>query len=165
MNAAQQIANELAKFFVELDAKMVQDQQAWALARVAAIKAYKADPAHRTAQGRLIDQHKYYNGLFAVAGGKTWYNVFNGRNEQMINDFIVKNCKAIADSRNIRIARKLEGVTKVVGSQFQWSNDGFNGTFQVETNLGPKTITVDTIYAGGYNIQCFHQRTLVKVRG
>lgn len=163
MTATQQIVNELAKFFVELDAKMVADQQEWAKKRVAAIREYKADPSHRTPQGRLIDQYKYYDGLFRVAGGKTWYNVFDGRNEAMINDFIAKNCKAIAESRNNRIVAKLEGVTSVTGSSVQRSNDGFHGFFKVETNIGPKTITIDTIYAGGYNIQCYHQRTLVKL--
>lgn len=156
------IFEALNTMFVELDAKMVERQKAWAMARVAAIKEYKANA---TIEDRK-NQWKYYDRLFAIAGGRTWYGVFNGRNEAMINEFVEKNCKAISEKRNAKIARKLNeaGITKVVSSEVAYTKDGFDGTFAVETDKGNKRVTINTIYAGGYNIQCFHQRTLVKVR-
>lgn len=160
------IFEALNTMFVELDAKMVVDQKAWAKGRVAAIKEFKASNKFRNEAGRITDQHGYYGALFATAGGKTWYNVFNGRNEAMINEFVEKNCKAISEKRNANIARKLnkEGVTNVLSAEVIRTSGGFNGTFAVETNTGRKVVTIQTIYAGGHNVQCFHQRTLVKVR-
>jgi hypothetical protein len=164
--ATMQIFTTLNTMFVELDAKMVRDQKTWAMGRVAAIKEFKASNKFCNEMGRIIDQHGYYTTLFATAGGKTWYNILNGRNEAMINEFVEKNCRAIAEKRNANIARKLnkEGITAVTASEVAYTSDGFNGSFKVETDKGNKIVNIQTIYAGGYNIQCFHQRTLVKVR-
>ena len=68
--------------------------------------------------------------------------------------------------RNIKIADKLNkaGVNEMVSATIERSADGFNGLFTVNTNSGTKTVTVNTIFAGGYNIQCAHFRVLVKVK-
>jgi hypothetical protein len=55
-------------------------------------------------------------------------------------------------------------VVEVISEEFYRTADGFNGEFVVDTNAGRKTVTVNTVYAGGYNIQCLHLRVLVKVR-
>ncbi len=165
-NPITAIMNQLETVFVEMDAKVLADAQLWAKAKVAAIKEVKNRYNALPFNDRRVESHNYYTELFAVAGGKTWYNIFNGRNAAMIEEFMIKNCKATADARNASIAKKLLKLeaTEVTESTMNRTSDGFHGFFQVMTNTGIKSINIDTIYAGGYNIQCFHVRTLVKVR-
>lgn len=158
------IMNSLNEVFAPMDAEVLAATKVWAAGRVAAIKEFKADAEN--AKLARSNQHEYYTRLFNIAGGKTWYNVFNGRNMAMIEDFVEKNCKAIADKRNAAIAKKLEkaGVTEVAETTYTRTNDGFNGVFVVTTNSGRKVVKVDTIRAGGYNIQCLHLRVLTSVK-
>jgi hypothetical protein len=146
--------------FADLDAKMTANQKAWATGRREAIKAYRSE---NQSKRREMGEWKFYAGLHATAGGKTWCSILERSDWE---SFVEKNCKAIAEKRNANIARKLAAanVTAVLSSKVEYTNDGFNGTFSVETDKGNKLVTIQTIYAGGYNIQCFHQRTLVRVR-
>lgn len=164
MSAITEILASLNEIFVPMDEKVLEETKVWAKERVAAIKEYRysVDIAARRAMG----EHAYYARLFAAAGGKTWFGIFDGRNEQMINKIVEKNCQMIAANRNASIAKKLEkaGVTSVQETTFTHTKDGFNGTFVVETNKGTKRVTIETIYAGGYNIQCLHLRVLTKIK-
>ena len=112
------------------------------------------------------DVWAYYERLHQVAGGKAWFSLFHGRNEEMIEEMIEKNCKQSADKRNASIANKLQkaGVIDVISEEFIMSDDGFDGIFVVNTDKGQKTVTVNTVKAGGHSIQCLHLRVLVKVK-
>jgi hypothetical protein len=155
------ILNKLTEVFAPMDAQVLEDTQAWAKGRVKAISEFKKSDEYKT-----ICSSSRYEKLFALAGGKTWYNVFDGRNASMIEECVIKHCAAVAAKRNKSIEAKLikAGVFEVISETFVHTNDGFNGIFVVMTDSGKKVVTIDTILAGGYNIQCLHLRVLVKVK-
>lgn len=160
-NVIANIMNQLNEIFVEMDQRVLENSKKWALERSEAMYDFlKSDEA------KAMDISEKFHKAFDVAGGKTWFNKFYGYDEGTILDFVEKNCKAIANKRNNSIAKKLEKaeVTEVIESQIVHTNDGFNGFFMINTNKGSKKVTIETVYAGGYNIQCLHLRVLVKVK-
>ena len=159
----QQIIDNLNQVFKKFDDEVLESSKKWAQERVAAIHEFKmSDEAKHLRR----DQWAYYAKLFALAGGKSWYNVFDGRPKSMIEEFMEKNHQNTIDKRNASIAKKLEkaGVTEVLSEEYVYTKDGFNGVYPENTNAGVKRVSIDTIYAGGYNIQCLHLRVLVKVK-
>lgn len=164
MKAYEQILAKLEEAFAPFDAKVLEGTQQWAKERVAAYRAYRISEEGRAAA--KANQHKYYATVFAIAGGKSWYNKFEGRNDQMIEELVVKHCAAIAKARSAKIAAKLikANITEIESVNFAHTHDGFNGVFSVNTDQGKKRVTIDTILAGGYNIQCLHFRVLVNVK-
>lgn len=159
------ILAKLAEVFAPMDAEVLAASKEWARGRVVALKEYKASEEYaaiskKGAWGGMYDK------LFAIAGGKTWYNVFTGNTASAIEAFVTKNCAAIVAKRNASIAAKLlkAEVTEVLSEEFTSTRDGFDGVFVVNTNTGKKVVTINTIRAGGYNVQCLHLRVLVKVK-
>jgi hypothetical protein len=150
MQAITQITNSLSTFFAEQDSKIADSDFEWAMGRVKAIKEYK-DTTDK------ID----YDVLFSIAGGKTWYNLFYGRNRVMIEEVVRKNAKTIADKRNAKITKKLldSGVTEVTSAEVSYCVDGFNGVFKFNGN---RSVMIESILAGGHSVQRLHQRVLVK---
>jgi len=159
------ILAKLAEVFAPLDAEVLAASQEWARGRVAAIKEFKASDAAKALRAKGAFGG-YYPALFNIAGGKTWYNVFDGNTAEAIANFVTKNNAAIVAKRNAMIVKKLTaaGVTEVISEEFAYSRDGFDGVFKVNTDNGVKRVSINTIRAGGYNIQCLHLRVLVKVK-
>jgi hypothetical protein len=160
MTATSTIIAKLNDIFADMDAKVLEGTQQWAKGRVKDIKEFKQSEEWKTSG---TDK---YQKLFGIAGGKSWYNMFDGRNASMIEECVVKHCAAVARKRNESIEAKLvkAAVTEVISETFTHTNDGFNGVYVVSTDAGKKVVTIDTILAGGYNIQCLHLRVLVKVK-
>lgn len=163
-NVVASILSALAVEFAELDAEFLAASQAWAKGRVEALRAFEASDEAKELR-RARNESRLYERRFRLAGGKTWFHVFRGRNAAMIEEFIAKNCAGIVASRNASISAKLikAGVVAVVSSSFGRTSDGFNGVFVVETDAGTKSVKIQTVVAGGYAIQCRHQRTLIRV--
>jgi hypothetical protein len=159
--AVTAIIKSLDEVFAPMDAEVLAATLVWADGRAAAINALWQDP-----EFLKLNSTAKYTRLFHVAGGKGWYGVFRGHGKAARDEYVTKNCAAVAAKRNAGIARKLqaEGVTSVESTEYTRTKDGFDGTFVVLTDAGRKVVTVNTIRAGGYNIQCLHLRVLTKVR-
>lgn len=157
----KQIIQKLESTFEDFDSRKLEADIEWSKNRVQALKEFKANNKQSDFGGAF----GWYGKLHAIAGGKTWYNVFNGNSQDSINKFLEKNAKVRSEKRNAKIAKKVQesGATSVTSGDIIFSNDGFDGVFILETDNGTKKLTINTILAGGYDVQCLHYRTLVKI--
>lgn len=164
MTKAREITVALDALFAEFDAVTYEENREWGVRRAAAVRDFRNSPEY--AEVRRAGQAALYARLFAIAGGKTWYNLFSGRSDAMIREAMDTHTARTIAGRNATIAAKLEkaGIAEVVSAETARTSDGFNGRFVVETDKGRKVVTIETIVAGGYNIQCRHLRVLVRIK-
>ncbi len=161
--AVMTIFKALNGMFVEMDAKVLEQSKEWATRRFNALKEWKKTEAGE--RKSFQSAWDYYDAAHRVAGGSTWYGIFTNGNLEMTLAFVAKNAKATAEARNAKIAKQLAkiGVKEINDTVTGTTADGFFGKFTVATDNGNKTITIKGIHAGGWNIQCWHVRTLVRV--
>jgi hypothetical protein len=151
---------EITGALAKADAAILEQSKEWARRKIAALAKYKAETPRTTK-----DMTTRYYEMFDICGGKVWFEQFQ-YGERSALEFVEKNAKRNAEKRNFKIAAQLEkaGITSITGGGLIWNANGFDGEFNVETDRGPLRVVVNTIYAGGYNIQCFHLRVLVKIK-
>ena len=146
--------NQINKAFAAIDAEMLETQMKWANERMDALAEYKANFKR--------SQRGFIAGAIEVCGGKKWYQVFMFNSRDMVADIVAKNVAALIEARNGRIVAALnkKGITEIPEFAIALGGNGYEGSFKVAGHI----VTINTSLAGGYNIQCLHQRTLVKAK-
>lgn len=177
------LAAQIETLFAEFDAAFTARQIEWAKGRKAALSALLASEEYaelgKISQADRDHAVRYNGGRYVreagstrqrerrehVAGGKGWLEVFTGRNWPMIELEVIKNCQRTAEARNARILAKLEkaGASRAEALENAIGTGGINGWFLIATDAGTRRVTIETILAGGYNVQCLHARVLVKI--
>lgn len=165
-NTYQKIIAELEVAFAELDAQYIEGMKKKyedAVLRVREVEGPKhKDFLKNDGSWDNID----YKARYDYVGGKSLYKAVQGRSIEDAIEAGRKDAEHTIKCRNVKISKKLVAadITEVTDYQFARTSDGFHGTFVVETERGQKTVRIETILAGGYNIQCLHYRTLVKIK-
>ena len=103
--------------------------------------------------------HKAYDGFMNKYG----YRVYERYVKYWTDEDAKKDAHSKAESDVKRLYLRIEKITgsKIAACHLRFNNGELNGT--VKGTEG--TANVNTIIAGGYNIQCRHFRTLVKKIG
>lgn len=157
MKTLNQLAIEIETALKPLDTKWFDNQVEWFERRKAAVAEFRLSE-----EGKALRNNTwaYYKRLWEIAGGKGVY--------KMSKSEFMKHCEKTILARNFRIADKIrksgDQAAEVTDGELVYTNDGFNGVFKLKTTEGSKTIHINTIGAGGYNIQAYHLRTLVKIK-
>lgn len=159
LTAAEKLLNSLNTILAGFDKKVLEDTKEKMLERRLKLHEYKKNTEYSFSS-------EYYSALHDICGGKTWYNIINNHSEEDLLIIVEKNCANVVKKRNASIAKKLEkaGITEVLEEKYSTTSDGYNGTYTINTDSGIKSVIIETILAGGYNIQCLHHRVLVKVK-
>jgi hypothetical protein len=159
LTAAEKLLNSLNTILAGFDKKVLEDTKEKMLERRLKLHEYKKNTEYSFSS-------EYYSALYDICGGKTWYNIINNHSEEDLLIIIEKNCANVVKKRNASIAKKLEkaGITEVLEEKYSTTSDGYNGVYTINTDSGTKSVIIETILAGGYNIQCLHHRVLVKVK-
>lgn len=166
------LINQVNAATKDLDAHCIDADQRWAEhkrdrdARDAFISEcqdkFRADNTYCSISYRSGARFDRTAALINWYGSKGAYDMLHERGHEDALGRVRKNTEGKIAKRNHRIAVKLEklGVTKLPeGEKLKASSDGFEGFFEIDG----KVIEIRTIVAGGYNIQCIHNRVLIYV--
>ena len=159
----------LETLFTQINAVLKPFDDANLQSEIGSIAVRKAarDAYQEANKNKAHDAWAYYPGLFEAVGGKGWYELLTGNSRSMIVDKLTKKHNASVAARNTKIAKKFAAleISEVTTSETTYSDGGrFFGCWVLKTNKGKKLVEIEVILAGGYNIQCLHNRILCKVK-
>ncbi|ASD51957.1 hypothetical protein KNT64_gp005 [Pseudomonas phage PspYZU05] len=157
----KQLTRKIEELLKQFDDRLLDDTISWAFQRKEALSAFRASP-----EFKALKSVARYEECFRICGGKTWFNIIDGRAPKDITGIITRSLNTKAEKRNYKIVEKLvsAGVSELIEADVIFHNDGFNGLYVCKTDTGDKYLTISTIFAGGYNIQCGHLRVLTKIK-
>lgn len=145
------------------DAKVLQSLIDSIPVRREALKAVRARSEAGEFKGKYATTDYAYARIEAV-GGKGWLELLQHSNDSLI-ERLTKQEAAKAEARAAKVAAVLNkaGIKEVLDGGEEYTNDGYNGWWRIETEQGTKFVRLTVIGAGGYNIQCYHYRVLTKI--
>jgi len=156
--AYQSIVNDLSNAMATIDSNRLSVRINNIESMKNRIKEYKLANRDNLRKG-------IYNPLFILCGGKKNYHMYNDNSITSIIEIITKDHNEKIEARNERIAQKLLPLRIIsVSGAIGKSDTSFEGQYIAQTDKGEKRIAVRIIFAGGYNIQCYHCRALVSIK-
>ena len=159
---ARDLYKQISTILQDYDAQVLQGLIDSIPARRAAVEAVRARRAEYTGKD---GSYRYGAALVDAAGGKGWSTLLSN-GPAIIIAHLRKTEAAKVAARNAKIAAKLAKVSEVAeitDVREVRSPDGFTGRWTLGTDAGNKVVHLQVILAGGYNIQCLHQRVLVNI--
>ena len=154
--------NQINNAFAKLNVTMLERQVAWAMGRKAKVVAYRASEQYKIDRTQKWGSSITCSHEIDLCGGKGWYGIIASGSEKGIAVAVEANVNASIARRDAQIIKALTkiGVTTIPEFELVEVSDGVEGFFDVAGHR----VTIRTILAGGYNIQCLHTRTLVKIK-
>jgi len=160
---------QIDKAFTSLNTKMIEDDQAFAKRLIEGkrtfVEAARAEyKSGKEGRAKWVTDYGYFDHMGAVLthfGSKAMWNLLDERGLKGGLEMMKKNTLALIARRDAQIIKALRkvGVSEIPEFELSECSNGYEGSFNVAGNR----VSINTILAGGYNIQRLHTRTLVKV--
>jgi hypothetical protein len=168
--------DQINKAFAALNQRLHTSHQEFAIHKLDGVKVFisnaKAEYEDGSNQFREVNwrgcsNFNHHLANLAWFGSASMMNLLYERGRVGALEAMAKNTDRVIAKRDANIIKALEkkGVTSIpdfelIDFELIECSDGFEGEFHVDGHI----VTIRTILAGGYNIQCLHQRTLIKVK-